>query len=200
MPLIAPLRRQRQVGLLSSSLIYSVSSKTARITQRNSILKNSKTKINQTSKNCHESVYTTSSPGPSLRSLSLWEWRLYMMTVSCGPVPTCYLQDSNVLNNAIQGKDQFNVGGAGQKGEGSAIPDYTRVKTKLLPGSGNGKSLGMLANTCPHKPVRLWPSWLLGGSLTSGYGCCHSDKSILLSQLPYPHGPQDPALVSVQFI
>ena len=51
--------------------------------------------------------------------------------------------------------------GAEQKGEGSAIPDYTRVKTKLLPGSGNGKSLDMLANTCPHKPVRLWPSWLL---------------------------------------
>lgn len=60
--------------------------------------------------------------------------------------------------------------GAGQKGEGSAIPDYTRVKPKFLPGSGNGKSLDMLATTCPHKPVKLWPRWLLGGSLTSGYG------------------------------
>lgn len=43
--------------------------------------------------------------------------------------------------------------GAGQKGEGSAIPDYTRVEPKLLPGSGNEKSLDMLATTHPHKPV-----------------------------------------------
>lgn len=95
--------------------------------------------------------------------------------------------------------------GAGQKGEGSAIPDYTRIEPKLLPGSGNEKSLDMLATTRPHKPV-----WY--GQAGFWVACSPLAMARLLSllqlypffffltQLPYPHGPQDPVLISVQFM
>lgn len=88
-----------------------------------------------------------------------------MMIKLCGPAPTCYQQDSTELNHTIQEKDWLDeFGGGVQKGEGSAISDYLRVKLsrKRL------ESPGHWACWEPHVLINLWlwhtGSW--GGWLT----------------------------------
>lgn len=94
-----------------------------------------------------------------------------MMIKLCGPAPTCYQQDSTELNHTIQEKDWLDeFGGGVQKGEGSAISDYLRVKLsrKRL------ESPGHWACWEPHVLINLWlwPHRLLGwvAYSTFGYG------------------------------